>query len=170
LLINIQGRKVEVTPSLKSYALEKVSVLNKFLNFNLRVHVTLSVSKFRQRAEVSVSGKGLRIHGVEETEDMYTSIDKVMDKIARQARKFKEKKSEHTLPKEADFHGEPSPENDTPKIIKTEPDLLKPISTIEAIDQLNENNMQFLVYRNSPGERINVLYHRSDGNLGLIET
>lgn len=170
MLINIQGRKLEVTPPLKSYALEKVSVLNKFLHFSLRVHVTLSVDKFRQRAEVFVSGKGLRIHGVEETEDMYASIDKVMDKVARQARKFKEKRSEHSLPKEAGVHEEPHYESEGPKIIKTAPEHIKPITTSEAIDQLNENNMQFLVYRNSPGEGINVLYHRSDGNMGLIET
>ncbi len=161
---------MEVTPSLKSYALEKVSVLNKFLHFNLRVHVTLSVDKFRQRAEVSVSGKGLRIHGAEETEDMYASIDKVMDKIARQAKKFKEKKSEHSMPKEEELYEEPTYESDEPKIIKTAPEHIKPITTSEAINQLNENNMQFLVYRSSPGERINVLYHRSDGDMGLIET
>ena len=59
MLVNIQGRNMKVTPALKSYALEKVSVLNKYLDFNMRVHFTLSTHKFRQRAEVAVTGKGI---------------------------------------------------------------------------------------------------------------
>ena len=170
MLVNIQGRKVEVTPALKSYALEKVSVLNKYLDFNLRVHVTLAVDKFRKRAEVSVNGKGLHLRGMEETEDMYEAIDKVMDKIARQARKFKEKRSSHHKGKAAQEAVDAAPEEVTPKIIKIDLSSNKSMSTSEAIEELDENRLQFLVFKSSPGEKINVIYHRSDGNLGLIET
>lgn len=170
MLVNIQGRKVEVTPALKSYALEKVSILNKYLDFNLRVHVTLAVDKFRKRAEVSVNGKGLHLQGMEETDDMYEAIDKVMDKIARQARKFKDKRSSHHRGKDSqELMAEPL-EEVTPKIIKIDLPLNKPISTTEAIEKLNDDRLQFLVFRNSPGEKISVIYHRSDGNFGLIET
>ncbi len=170
MLVNIQGRKLQVTPALKSYALEKVSVLNKYLDFNLRVHVTLAVDKFRKRAEVSVNGKGLHLQGMEETEDMYEAIDKVMDKIARQARKFKDKRSSHHRGKETQDMTAMPIEEIIPKIVKTDLPFNKPMSTSEAIEELNENHWQFLVFRSSPGERINVIYHRSDGSLGLIET
>lgn len=171
MLVNIQGRKMEVTPALKSYALEKVSVLNKYLDLNLRVHVTLSVDKFRQRAEVSVNGKGLHLQGSDETSDMYEAIDKVMDKIARQARKFKDKRVHYDRTKETEeAPSSITPEQIAPKIIKKDLALKKPISIDNAVDELNENKLQFLVFRNSPGEKITVIYHRSDGNLGLIET
>lgn len=93
--IHIHGKHVEVTPALKDYAMEKAGVLKKFIGFNIRTNITLSVEKFRQRAEVAVTGGGVEFHGVEESEDMYASIDKVMDKIAVQAKKFKEKLKAH---------------------------------------------------------------------------
>jgi putative sigma-54 modulation protein len=161
---------MEVTPALKSYALEKVSVLNKYLDLNLRIHVTLAVDKFRKRAEVSVNGKGLHLQGMEETEDMYEAIDKVMDKIARQARKFKDKRVSHARARETEEMTAMPLEDVNPKIIKTDLPFKKPMSTSEAVDELNDNKLQFIVFRSSPGERINVLYHRSDGHLGLIET
>lgn len=170
MLVNIQGRKVEVTPALKSYALEKVSVLNKYLDFNLRVHVTLAVDKFRKRAEVSVNGKGLHLQGMEETEDMYEAIDKVMDKIARQARKFKDKRANHHRTRESQDVMTIADEEVTPEIIKIALPANKVMSTTEAIEKLNDDHLQFLVFRNSPGEKISVIYHRSDGNLGLIES
>lgn len=170
MLVNIQGRKVDVTPALKSYALEKVSVLNKYLDFNLRVHVTLAVDKFRKRAEVSVNGKGLHLKGVEETEDMYEAIDKVMDKIARQARKFKDKRSNHHRGKENQEKMTEPMEEVVPKIIKMDLPVKRPISTSEAIEKLDDERLQFLVFKNSPDEKICVIYHRADGNLGLIET
>ena len=169
MLVNIQGRKMELTPALKSYALQKITVLNKYLSFNLRVHVTLSVDKFRQRAEGSVNGKGVHLHGVEETEDMYEAIDKVMDKITRQARKLKEKRTNHRGKEERPVEL-PAEEAPATEIVRTPVSEQKPMSTIEALNELNERNLQFLVYRSTPEDKVNVLYHRSDGSVGLIES
>ncbi|MEE8484330.1 MAG: ribosome-associated translation inhibitor RaiA [Nitrospinota bacterium] len=170
MLVNIQGRNMKVTPALKSYALEKVSVLNKYLDFNLRIHVTLSTNKFRQRAEIAVNGKGAHLHGMEEGEDMYASIDKLMDKIARQARKVKEKRKDHHAPSLGEIPlAEIEPENSKPKIVRKKFDLEKPISTDEAMDKMNDENKLFLIYKNESDERLNVLYLMSDGTLGLIE-
>ncbi|MBI3795185.1 MAG: ribosome-associated translation inhibitor RaiA [Nitrospinae bacterium] len=93
--LHIHGRKVEVTPALKDYALQKALVVRKFLDLNIRANITLSVDKFRQIAEVTVTGNGVNMHGKEESEDMYASIDLVMDKIVTQAKKYKEKHKEH---------------------------------------------------------------------------
>jgi putative sigma-54 modulation protein len=70
-------------------------VVRKYLDLNIRANITLSVDKFRQIAEVTVSGNGVNLHGAEESQDMYASIDMVMDKIATQAKKFKEKQKNH---------------------------------------------------------------------------
>jgi putative sigma-54 modulation protein len=93
--VHIHGRKIEVTPALKDYALEKASVIKKFMDLNIRVNITLTVDKFRQVAEVTVTGNSVNFHGEEESEDMYASIDKVMDKIVAQAKKYKEKHTSH---------------------------------------------------------------------------
>lgn len=91
--IHITGRKIEVSDALKSYTEEKLQKVKKHLKATLNAHITLSVDKFRHIAEVTVHANGVDFHGVEETEDMYTSIDKVMDKIDRQAKNFKDKLS-----------------------------------------------------------------------------
>ena len=70
-------------------------MVKKYLDLNIRVNVTLAVDKFRQIAEVTVSGNGVNFHGKEESEDLYASIDMVMDKIVVQAKKFKEKQKTH---------------------------------------------------------------------------
>lgn len=93
--VHIHGRKVEITPALKDYAFQKVMVIRKFIDLNIRANVTLSVDKHRQVAEVTVTGNGVNFHGKEESQDLYASIDIVMDKITAQAKKFKEKQKSH---------------------------------------------------------------------------
>lgn len=89
--ISITGRNVEITKPLKDYAEEKVKRVKKYIHTFTDIHVILTVEKFRQKAEVTVKAGGIKIHGAEETENMYSAIDKVMDKIEAQARKYKDK-------------------------------------------------------------------------------
>jgi len=162
---------MEVTPPLKSYSLEKVSVLNKYLDGNVRVHLTMSVGKkFRQKVEVSVNGKGVHLKGSEETEDMYASIDKVMDKIARQAKKFKEKKKDHhASEKELPVASEEEEAAAMQEIIRENADTDMLMTDEQAIEELRESNKQFVVYRTSGGGNIHVAYYRGDGNIGITE-
>jgi len=171
MFVDIQGRKMEVTPALKSYSLEKVSVLNKYLDGNVRVHITMSVGKkFLQRIEVSVSGKGTHLKGSEESNDMYTSIDKVMDKIARQARKFKEKQKDHHANEKISTQDAQAEEFATmQKIIKENAESSRQMSDDEAAVELQLSNKQFIVYRNKEQSGVNVVYYRSDGNIGIVE-
>ena len=163
MLVNIQGRKIEVTPALKSYALEKVSVLNKYLDGNVKVHLTISVEKkVRQRVEVSVTAKNIHLKGSEESEDMYASIDVVMDKIARQAQKVKEKKKDHHMK---------DPEVEAAQtIIRENADEAPSMSDDEAISDIADSNKLALVYRSNETEKIKVAYYRSDGNIGIMES
>ncbi len=171
MFVNIQGRKVEVTPSLKSYSLEKVSVLNKYLDGSIRVHMTMSVGKkFRQKVDVSVNGKGVHLKGSEETEDMYASIDKVMDKIARQAKKFKEKKKDHhASEKDLPVVSEEEEEATIQEIIRENADTDILMTDERAVEVLREGNKHFVVYKTSGGGSVHVAYYRSDGNIGITE-
>ena len=164
MLVNIQGRKIEVTQPLKSYALEKVSVLNKYLDGNVKVHMTLAVDKkFQQRAEVSVTAKNLHLKGVEESEDMYASIDKVMDKIARQAKKFKEKVKDHHA-KDKDSEADVARE-----IIRESSENAPQMSDDEAIQEIIDSNKLALVYKSPESEKMKVAYYRSDGLIAIME-
>ncbi|MFC1863436.1 ribosome hibernation-promoting factor, HPF/YfiA family [Thermodesulfobacteriota bacterium] len=174
--ITVTFRHMEPSESLRNYAEEKVSKINKYLDFPIEAHIVLAVEKFRRMADVTLNLNGTMIKGVEETEDMYSAIDQVMDKIEKQVKKYREKlrtrRSENR--KGEDNLGMVEPE-DISDLTHEEPTIeveklvAKPMDTEEAAMQLNMSQQDFLVFRNSRSREINVMYKRKDGNLGLIE-
>ncbi len=89
--ITITGQNIDVTPALKSYTEEKVQKVRRYLNTTINAHVILKVEKLDQIAEVTIHANGVDLHGEDKSENMYAAIDGVMDKIDRQAKKFKGK-------------------------------------------------------------------------------
>ena len=95
MAIEITGRHISVTDSMRDYAMRKAkNAVGEFPQVE-NVHIILDVQKYRQIAEIVVQGKAhLRLEARESSEDMYASIDKVMDKIERQLHKSWEKKTD----------------------------------------------------------------------------
>jgi putative sigma-54 modulation protein len=164
---------MESTESLRAYAEEKLSKIKKYLDSPMEAHAVLEVDKFRHMADVTVNVDGTRIKAYEETEDMYSAIDMVMDKIENQVKKHRAKirerraeniKGEQALASEAAVEGAP----DEPTIL-VEKLVAKPMDPEEAAMQLSASRQDFLVFRNARSREINVTYKRKDGNIGLIE-
>ncbi len=95
--IDVTGRHLEVTDSLKSYILEKMQRLERHFDHVLKAHVILECEKLNHKAEASLvvpgSNQNLFANSVEN--DMYAAIDTLMDKLDRQVIKHKEKSSDH---------------------------------------------------------------------------
>ena len=175
--INLTFRNIEPAASLREYAEGKVARVKKYVEEPVEAHVVLRVEKFRHIVEVSIDANGLRINGTEETDDMYSAIDMVVDKIEAQVRKYREK-LRRRKPADGVKHLPVSmnilasgdwEENREPQVIKTEQFYAKPMDVDEAIMQLDLSESEFLVFTNSRTHRLNVLYRRQDGNYGLIE-
>ncbi|HQY64449.1 MAG: ribosome-associated translation inhibitor RaiA [Myxococcales bacterium] len=106
--IAITFRQMETTEAVKSYATEKVAKIQKFLRQPMKAQVTLSVQKTLHFAEVEVHSGSEHFHAHEQSEDMYASIDRVIDKLERQVRETKsaerssrkgaDRASQHLLP------------------------------------------------------------------------
>ncbi len=93
--INLTGRHVEITDSLREYVDSKFSKLERhFENIN-NVHVILNVEKLKQIAEAKVHLNGGEVFAMSEDENMYAAIDQLIDKLDRQVIKHKEKLSRH---------------------------------------------------------------------------
>ncbi len=90
--LNITGHHIDLTDSLKDYVSTKLQKLERHIDSISNVQVTLSVLKQRQIAEATLHISGADIHGTAEHEDMYASIDMLVDKLDRQILKHKEKK------------------------------------------------------------------------------
>ncbi len=175
--INVTFRNIEPSPALKNYAEEKISRVKKYVDEPIEANIVLKVEKFRHIAEATIDANGIRINGVEETEDMYSAIDMVSDKIESQIKKYKDK-----LRKRKPSAGEKNleaasevlewaeeEEERGPQVVKTEQLHAKPMDLDEAVMQLNLSNGEFLVFTNRHTNRVNVLYKRNDGDFGLIE-
>lgn len=89
--ISITFRQMDATEPVKIYANEKIAKLQRFLRAPMKGQVTLSCEKERvHKIEVDIHSGHDRFHAHEASEDMYASIDKVVDKIERQIRSAKE--------------------------------------------------------------------------------
>ena len=93
--LNLTGHHVEITDSLRDYVTTNLDKLERHFDQVTNVHVILGVEKLRQKAEAKINIKGNQLFAESENEDMYASIDSMIDKLDRQVRKHKEKNTDH---------------------------------------------------------------------------
>ncbi len=168
--IIVTGRHLEITPALKTYAEKKIRRFDRYLSNIAEAIVTITVEKYRHKVEVLMKANGVLIQAEGTTNDVYSSIDEVAEKLERQIKKYKEKLVSHrkaegksmAIPAEA-----ATPESG--KIIKNKRFELRPMSPDEAAMQMELLDKDFFVFTNDNSGNINVIYRRRDGNFGLIE-
>jgi putative sigma-54 modulation protein len=168
---------MEISEAVKSYAEEKIKRIKKYLPDPIDVHVILEVEKIRHSAEITIVTNGITIYAEEETQDMYSAIDAVIDKIERQVKRYKDKikrkKVHHGGKKSGAQMRVLSAENfefeESDKVVKNRSFFAKPMSVDEAAMQMDLLHNDFLVFTNATSDDINVIYRRKDGKYGLIE-
>ncbi len=177
----IRGKNIEITPSLREYVEKRVGKVTKYFEKVGEITVLLTVSKGRHIVEVTVPIQGgIVLRGEEATMDMYTSIDLVVEKLERQIHKQKTKlarrfrgggfKAEVIEEQEKDHPVDKRDESAEYPVVKTKRFVVKPMDVQEAIMQMNLLDHNFFVFRDSETEEVNVVYRRTDGNYGLIES
>lgn len=92
--IQFTGLKTEATDALRQFTNEKFERLYKFAPNITSIHVTFNVDKLRHIAEANIHIPKNEIHAKAESDDMYKTIDSLIDKLTRQLAKHKEKNSE----------------------------------------------------------------------------
>ena len=89
--LTVTGIKIEITDGIRNHLNDKMDKTIADLGEAADVHVALSVEKHRHFAEITVKTEGFTLHSQEETEDLYSSMDKALEKMEKQIRKHKEK-------------------------------------------------------------------------------
>lgn len=171
---SVTFKNIEPSDHLKSFVQDKLDRFDKLLDNPAEANVVLSVEKFRHIAEINLSGDRLNIVGKEETNDMYSAIDMVLDKLEKQLKKNKQKiKKRRTASRKRDKEfklGEIIyPDEDLPRRVKVRNIEYKPMDVEEALMQMDLIDDHFFVFTNARTDRVNVLYRRSDGDYGLIQ-
>ncbi|MBW1692809.1 MAG: ribosome-associated translation inhibitor RaiA [Deltaproteobacteria bacterium] len=171
---SVTFKNIEPSEHLKSYVGDKLNRFDKYLYNPAEANVVLSVEKFRHMAEINITGDRLNINGKEETDDMYSAIDMVLDKLEKQIKKNKQKIREHRtglkpwtqnmIDEDAAF----TEDEDTGGILVRNIEY-KPMDVEEAVMQMGLVTDNFLVFTNARTDKVNVLYRRKDGDYGLIQ-
>jgi putative sigma-54 modulation protein len=186
----IQGKNIEITEAIRNYVHQKIEkAASHFQYLTTEIDIHLSVARNprinpKQTAEVTIYANGSVIRAEESSENLYASIDLVADKIARQLRKFKEKRSEKNYPRpkaelvinepidessfveELTVNGTVSLPTD---VVRTKYFAMPPMTVHEALEQLELVDHDFYMFRNSDTGDINVIYERNHGGYGVIQ-
>jgi putative sigma-54 modulation protein len=179
--LQVKGRNVDVSDSLFTHAERKLGKLAKHLSEGSRCELELAVENnpsidSDQIAEATVWTKGPVLRARESSPDMYASIDQVADKLERQVKRYRERRSRRATGMQAagQLAAPPAPtatlsEEEQAVIVKTKQFNMKPMGPEEAALQLELIGHDFFVFVNADSEDVNVIYKRRDGNYGLIE-
>lgn len=182
----IQGKNIEITDAIREYVQQKIEkAVSHFQNLTNEVDVHLSVARNprinpRQTAEVTIYANGTVIRSEESSEDLYASIDLVADKIARQLRKYKEKRQDKNKAavKPVEIIEDPSIVTDLisdrapelpGEVVRTKYFAMPPMTIEEALEQLQLVDHDFYMFRNSETGEINVIYERNHGGYGVLQ-
>ena len=169
-------KKIDSSDSLKAYVQKKLGRFDKMLDSPAEAHVVLSVEKIRHIAEITLTCDRLNIHAKEKSENMYSSIDALADKVKAQINKHKEKVKRH-------MSGDKTSLNDTREFNQVNTDTMvdpvseiviepvdsKPMDVEDAVVELNSGKRAFFAFNNARTEQLNVLYKHNNGKLGLIQ-
>ncbi len=171
----VRGKNITVTDALKDYVEKRIGKLDKYFDTETEAQVCLSVTRENNIIEVTILLNGMILRGEEVTPDMYTSIDKVVDKLEKQVERYKTKfnrnlrqKAVNLLKVEPDLRPEEEVEEE-PKVVRVKRFAMKPMTLEEAVLQMNLLGHDFFVFFNAETEDVNVIYKRKDGNYGHIE-
>ena len=169
--VTVIGKNIDVTPALKEVVERKISKLDRYFEPDVAARATLTVQKNSQIFEVTIPFNGVILRCEESTDDMYKSIDLVQAKLERQIRKQRTKlqrRSNESL-RFSSFDEVALEEEDQGEIVKVKRFNIKPMSTEEAILQMELVEHNFFVFKDSDTNNVNVLYKRKDGDYGLLE-
>ncbi len=173
--IQITFRHIPSSSALKQYAEEKITKLLKSLKEPIEVHIIFTQEKKNNTVELTLTSAGKELYAKERGMDMYAAIDLIYDKLDKQITKLKEKKKKHTgigsmkHLQQVETINEDE-DKDEVMVIPEKDYFVRPMTTEEAVLQLDISENQFLVYLDAGDEKVNVVFRRDDGHYGLIET
>lgn len=193
--IAITGRNVLVTDAMRDYAVEKIAKIERISPRVVNVNLTMEIQRFEQRVDIVAKINNLKVKSHAVTDDMYASIDKAVEKLEAQLRKYKTKIQNHHArgvksidmnvnvvrphldDDLADVNSEIEDETIKEdvalyrphKIVAQEKKSLKHLTFDEAIMKMELSQDAFLMFISEDDQKVKIIYRRKDGNYGVIE-
>ncbi len=182
--ISVKGKNLDVGDALRGHVTDHLSsTVTKYFMRALDASVVFTREGRHLRADISVhpGPRGMVVQGGSESNDPYVAFDGALERISKQLRRYKRRLSNHhkghhpdVLPalqyviqpdhedKEVDAEGQPA-------IVAEMPTEIATLSVSEAVMRMDLADLPVNMFRNSSSGRLNVVYHRADGNIGWID-
>ena len=190
--IQITGRHLEVTDSMKTYALDKISKIERFMNRIIDINVIMDIQRMNHCVEIILKAGSTRITSKASSTDMYVSIDQAIDKLEAQIRRYKSKLQDHHAkghailnmtvnvlsPQEIEEDlglDEEMNQNQNSvrfkphRVVKQETLPLKTLTYDEAIMKMELSGDPFMVFKNEEDQKLKIIYRHENENYGIIE-
>ncbi|MDD2189841.1 MAG: ribosome-associated translation inhibitor RaiA [Eubacteriales bacterium] len=170
----ISSKNMNASDHLKQTIESKLERLGKYFSNDIVANVTLTMERGRQKIEATINAKGTIFRAEETTTDIYSGVDRVVEKLSSQMSRFKTKlQRKHKDSKELKFADLPTvadEEIEEMRVVRTKMFDLRPMPVDEAIMQMELLEHTFFVFLNMETETVCVVYKRKDNNYGLLET
>ena len=165
-------KKINLPNKVHAYAEKKVGKLDRYFKADAEAAMVFSVEKGRNNVELTIRSGGTIIRVAESTSDMFATIDAAVSSVERRLRRNKTRLEKRLrqdalvsdLPAEFDVSEEKEFD-----VVRTKHVAAKPMSTEEAIMQMNLLDHDFFIFRNME-DVVCIVYRRRSGGYGLIET
>ena len=177
--LTVHGRNVAVSDRVQEYVEKKVSRLDKYLPQIREARAELVRSETRANADrytaqLTIWANGQILRAEESSEDLFASVDAIVDKMYRQierykGRRFKNKRRNAAAAAAAvELSATQLPE-ETVHIVRTKQFVAEPMIPEEAVEQMELLGHDFFVFFNVDTSSLNIVYGRRDGNYGLLQ-
>lgn len=170
--IIVTGKNIVISDKIQDAIDKKFEKLGKYFADDIQANVVIHPEKSKVKMETTIVTKGTIFRAEDVAQDIFDCIDVVGDKLIKQMSKYKGKLLKRNKSKES-VRFEMIPEVDDieeGKVVKTKKYELTPMTTDEAIMQMEMLQHNFFVFLDGETDRVNVIYKRNDNDYGLLET
>lgn len=185
--LSVKGKQLDVGDALRTHVDESLSrILDKYFGDALEVAVTLSREAHLYRAVISAHvGRGIQLEAQGEANEPYPAFDAAADRMSKRLRRYKRRLRDHNskaaeaapLPAQQYILAGEDPEESEdesnadgqPAVVAEMTTEIPTLTVSEAVMRMDLANLPAMMFRNSAHGGLNMIYQRSDGNIGWID-
>lgn len=175
MFTTIKAIGIELTETQRKHLEKKAAKLDRYFGDDVECLIRIREDHHRKIVELTLPLRGATLRAQEGTDDLYASMDAVMEKIMRQIRKQRtrlEKRTREGAYAKAEMEDSLTvgavETEETGRLVRTKNFGVEPMTAEEAISQMEMLGHSFFVFLNEQTDTICVVYAREDGNFGLL--
>lgn len=171
--LNITARDMELSNAQRDHFEKKLARLDRFFDDDVEATVRIRNERELKIVEITIPMNNATLRAQEATDDLYASLDAIMEKLQRQIRKHRtrlEKRMRKGAYAKAELEDAITivAEEKENRLVRTKSFAVEPMSVDDAIASMEMLGHTFFLFLNEATDSICVVYQRDDGNFGVL--